>query len=130
MSLAELLLSQLLDPFRIGLLLALVFTAYNTAGAVGMAVPLILGAAFVAVLIPTTMQSEDVAKTTAIPDAGLSPTPFWSASSSPAGWPGNVSWRQEKSRATPAQSKNPGRRTCRGFLFSGLNPSGVRQRPS
>ena len=66
MSLAELLLSQLLDPFRIGLLLALVFTAYNTAGTVGMAVPLILGAAFVAVLIPITMQFEDVAKTTAI----------------------------------------------------------------
>jgi hypothetical protein len=66
MSLADILLSQLLDPFRIGLLLALVFTAYNTAGAVGMVVPLILGGAFVAVLIPLTMQQGDTDKTTAI----------------------------------------------------------------
>ena len=66
MTLDQLLLSQLLDPFRIGLLIALVVTAYNTAGTIGVAVPLVLGAVFVAVLIPITMQSEDVAKTTAI----------------------------------------------------------------
>ena len=66
MTLNQLLLSQLLDPFRIGLLVALVATAYNTAGTVGVAVPLILGTVFVAVLLPITMQSEEVAKMTAI----------------------------------------------------------------
>ena len=66
MSLADILLSQLLDPFRIGLLIALVVTAYNTAGTVGVTVPLVLGAVFVAVLIPITMQSEEVAKMWAI----------------------------------------------------------------
>jgi hypothetical protein len=66
MTLAELLFSQLLDPFRIGLLLALVVTAYNTAGTVGIAVPLILGAAFVAVLIPVSMPQEGIDRTTAI----------------------------------------------------------------
>jgi len=66
MHIDELLLSQLLDPFRIGLLLALVFTAYNTAGKVGMAIPLILGAIFVAVLIPFSTQQEDIDKTMAV----------------------------------------------------------------
>lgn len=66
MTLDQLLLSQLLDPFRIGLLVALVVTAYNTAGSVGVAIPLVLGAVFVAVLIAITMQSEEVARTTAI----------------------------------------------------------------
>jgi hypothetical protein len=66
MSLDEILLSQLLDPFRIGLLLALVFTAYNTAGTTGMAIPLILGGVFVAVLIPMSTQRNDVDRTSAI----------------------------------------------------------------
>ena len=59
----ELLLSQFLDPFRIGLLLALVITSHNTAGTVGLAVPLVLGAAFVAVLIPVAMQPASEAST-------------------------------------------------------------------
>jgi hypothetical protein len=66
MTLDQLLLSQLLDPFRIGLLIALVVTTYNTAGTVGVAVPLVLGAVFVAVLIAITMQSQEVATMTAI----------------------------------------------------------------
>lgn len=67
MTIAELMLSQLSDPFRIGLLLALVITAYNTAGAVGLLTPLALGAVFVAVLIPvTTSASESVGLTAAI----------------------------------------------------------------
>lgn len=67
MTIAELMLSQLSDPFRIGLLLALVITAYNTAGAVGLVTPLALGAVFVAVLIPvTTSASESVGLTAAI----------------------------------------------------------------
>jgi hypothetical protein len=59
----DLLLSQFLDPFRIGLLLALVITSYNTAGTVGLTVPLVLGAAFVAILIPVTMQPAGEAST-------------------------------------------------------------------
>jgi len=66
MTLDQLLFSQLLDPFRIGLLVALVVTAYNTAGTIGVAVPLVLGAVFVAVLIAITMQTGEVATTTAI----------------------------------------------------------------
>jgi hypothetical protein len=63
----ELLLSQFLDPFRIGLLLALVITSHNTSGTVGLAVPLVLGAAFVAVLIPVTMRpTSEVSTMTAI----------------------------------------------------------------
>jgi len=58
MNVADLLLSQLLDPFRIGLLLALIFTARNTAATMGMAVPVALGVVFVAVLIPLTTQSD------------------------------------------------------------------------
>lgn len=67
MSLADQMIAQFLDPFRIGLLVALVLTAYNTAGTIGVAVPLALGCVFVAVIIPITMQSgSDVGATTAI----------------------------------------------------------------
>ncbi len=67
MTLADLLLSQLLDPFRIVLLIALVLTARNTAATVGMAVPLALGVVFVAVLLPATTQtSAEISRTAAI----------------------------------------------------------------
>lgn len=67
MTLTDLLISQLLDPFRIVLLVALVLTARNTAATVGIAVPIALGIVFVAVLLPATTQtSAEVAKTTAI----------------------------------------------------------------
>ncbi|MBL8578749.1 MAG: hypothetical protein JNK47_16115 [Mesorhizobium sp.] len=67
MPLTELVMSQITDLFRIGLLVALVVTAYNTAANVGLAVPLALGAVFVAVLIPVTMQApEGVTLTMAI----------------------------------------------------------------
>lgn len=55
----ELLVSQSLDPFRIGLLLVLVLTASSTAGNLRPAIPLVLGIVFVAVLIPLTMQQHD-----------------------------------------------------------------------
>ena len=61
----ELIQSQLIDPFRIGLIVALVFTMFRTRAATGMALPLALGVLFVAVIIPSTQ----VAGTTSLADA-------------------------------------------------------------
>lgn len=55
MTLTDLLLAQLLDPFRIGLIIALVYTALRNQAATGMALPLAAGVVFVAVILPTTM---------------------------------------------------------------------------
>ena len=66
MSLSDLLLSQLADPFRIGLLIALFVTMLRTQAASGTLVPLVAGAVFVAVLIPSAAQSTLV-------------VPFWQA---------------------------------------------------
>ena len=49
--------TQLADPFRIALLVGLVATAERTRAATGTLMPLLLGAAFVAVLIPLTTQA-------------------------------------------------------------------------
>ncbi len=57
MPLSDLLLSQLADPFRIGLLLALIVTMQRTRAATGIWLPLAAGALFVAVIIPVTAQS-------------------------------------------------------------------------
>ena len=57
MSLPDLLSSQLSDPFRIGLLIALFITMLRTQSASGTWVPLAAGAVFVAVILPTTMQT-------------------------------------------------------------------------
>ena len=57
MSLSDLLLSQLSDPFRIGLLIALFITMLRTRTASGTWVPLAAGAVFVAVILPSTMQT-------------------------------------------------------------------------
>ena len=57
MNLVEIVLSQLSDPLRIGLLVALLFVAANGKGLSNRWVPLALGLAFVAVLIPTAMAS-------------------------------------------------------------------------
>ncbi len=46
--------SQLVDPFRIALMIGLLITSNNTAAQVGRAIPLALGIIFVAVLIPTS----------------------------------------------------------------------------
>ena len=54
----NILLAQLLDPFRIGLIVVLVITAARTSANVGNWVPLVLGIVFVAVLIPMTLGSE------------------------------------------------------------------------
>ncbi|MGD9914702.1 MAG: hypothetical protein AB7S80_11535 [Rhizobiaceae bacterium] len=54
----DLVIAQLSDPFRIGLLAALALTAANTAAQTGRVIPLALGLVFVAVLIPLTMGRE------------------------------------------------------------------------
>ena len=64
MALTDLFLAQLADPFRIGLLLALIATMLRTQAASGTWVPLAVGALFVAVIIPATQTS---------------PVPLWQA---------------------------------------------------
>ena len=51
----ELIQSQLLDPFRIGLIIALVVTMARTRAATGIVLPLAAGVVFVAVILPSTM---------------------------------------------------------------------------
>ncbi len=51
---SETLVSQLTDPFRVGLIFFMFLTALRTRDTVGLAVPLVLGVVFVAVLLPMT----------------------------------------------------------------------------
>jgi hypothetical protein len=55
MTLTDLLLSQLTDVFRIGLVIALVATALRNTAVTGMAIPLAAGILFIAVIIPATL---------------------------------------------------------------------------
>ena len=57
MTVSEILFAQLTDPFRLGLIVALVVTMLRTELVTGRWLPLALGVAFVAVIIPTTIQS-------------------------------------------------------------------------
>jgi hypothetical protein len=57
----DLVLSQLTDIFRIGLIVALVVTMRRTAAVTGRVLPLALGVLFVAVILPTTLRSQQVA---------------------------------------------------------------------
>lgn len=66
----ELIQSQLMDPFRIGLIVALVYTMFRTRAATGTAIPLALGVIFVAVIIPTT-QGAGTASLTDVVLAGI-----------------------------------------------------------
>jgi hypothetical protein len=59
-TLIDLVVSQLMDLFRIGLIIALVITMQRTAAVTGRIIPLILGVIFVAVMLPTTMPSSSV----------------------------------------------------------------------
>lgn len=52
----DLLLEQLTEPFRIGLIIALVLTTLRNVAVTGTLVPLACGVVFVAVIIPVTMQ--------------------------------------------------------------------------
>ena len=51
----DLVLSQLTDLFRIGLMIALVVTMLRTSAVTGRVLPLALGVVFVAVILPSTM---------------------------------------------------------------------------
>lgn len=51
----DLLAAALVDPFRIGLIVALVLTTLRTQAATGRWLPLAAGVLFVAVIIPATM---------------------------------------------------------------------------
>jgi len=66
MTLADLIISYLSDPFRIGLLIALLATTLRTASVTGRLIPLALGAVFVAILIPMTIGEPRVDRQTAI----------------------------------------------------------------
>ena len=55
LQLVDIYLAQLADPFRVGLLIALLFTAANTEAALNRWIPIALGLVFVAVLIPTAI---------------------------------------------------------------------------
>ena len=72
MTIAEILTAQLSDLFRIGLLIALVVMANNTAAQTGRLVPILLGLVFVAVLIPTTMGNPEAERLTPIAGGLLS----------------------------------------------------------
>jgi riboflavin transporter FmnP len=58
MTWVELVQNQLVDPFRIGLIIALVATAKRTEEVTGSVVPIIAGLIFVAVIIPATTNSD------------------------------------------------------------------------
>lgn len=58
MPLIDILVSQLTDLFRIGLMIALVITTRRNVPATGWVLPLIVGVVFVAILIPATLQTQ------------------------------------------------------------------------
>jgi hypothetical protein len=55
MTLFDIFMTQLADPFRIALMIGLVLTAMRTAAISGTMLPLLAGVLFVAVIIPTTL---------------------------------------------------------------------------
>lgn len=62
----DLVLMQLTDLFRIGLIIGLVYTMNRTAAVTGRVLPLILGVVFVAAMLPATMPNPSVSLTDAI----------------------------------------------------------------
>ena len=62
----DLVLSQLSDLFRIGLIIALVVTMRRTAPVTGRVFPLVLGVIFVAAMLPLTMPGASASLTGAI----------------------------------------------------------------
>ncbi len=62
----ELLISQLTDVFRIGLIVALVVTMHRTSAVTGRLIPLVAGIVFVAVILPTTMPGASTTLTEAV----------------------------------------------------------------
>ncbi len=73
---ADILVSQLTDPFRIGMMFFLLVTAIRTRDTMGMKAPLAMGVVFVAILLPmTTAASAEVARFTSIVSASF-PMPY------------------------------------------------------
>ena len=70
---------QIGDPFRIILLIGLFVTMWRTRGATGIWLPLALGCAFVAVLIPLTVRPTPQEALPAAIGIGLVANAFWLA---------------------------------------------------
>lgn len=66
MDTTTLLMSQLTDIFRIGLLTGLIFTMERTKAQTGVVLPLVAGIIFIAAIIPATMPRADVTMLQAI----------------------------------------------------------------
>ena len=79
MSLSDLLLTQLSDLFRIGLLIALFVTMLRTRAASGTLIPLAIGAVFVAVLLPLTAQAALAAPLATVIGVGIVANVIWLA---------------------------------------------------
>jgi hypothetical protein len=62
----DLIQSQLMNPFRIGLIAALVFTMFRTKAATGTVIPLAAGVVFVAVILPSTQGAGTASLTEAV----------------------------------------------------------------
>ena len=60
MPIIDILTAQLTDLFRIGLMIALIITARRNVAATGWILPLAFGVIFVAVMIPSAMQSQSI----------------------------------------------------------------------
>ena len=71
MDMIGILIEQLADPFRIALLVALLFAAANPGGALNRWLPIALGLVFVAVLIPTALASDGDGEVSAQIGVGL-----------------------------------------------------------
>lgn len=66
MDTTTLLMSQLTDIFRIGLMAGLIFTMERTKAQTGVVLPLVAGIIFIAAIIPATMPRADVTMLQAI----------------------------------------------------------------
>ena len=75
----DLFVSQVSDPFRIVLLLGLFATMWRTRAATGIWLPLVLGAVFVAVLIPLTIVPTASADLPAFIGVGMVANAAWLA---------------------------------------------------
>lgn len=53
----DIILAQLTDPFRVGLVFFLLLTALRTRAAMGLVTPLVAGVVFIAAIIPLTTGS-------------------------------------------------------------------------
>lgn len=62
----DLIQSQLLDPLRLGLIVALVVTMFRTRAATGTVIPLAAGVVFVAAILPLTQGAGESGLTLAV----------------------------------------------------------------